>query len=118
SELFRAKDIDDGLKSRIESAKRAGLAWLQANYSVRGCPPSAGFWSVFHLYYLYSLERVGVLYGIRDIGGHDWYLEGAVLLIRDQRPDGGWFSYDEIPVVDTAFALLFLKKATLKVATK
>jgi hypothetical protein len=118
SELVRAKDMDEALKSRMENAKRTGLAWLQANYSVRGCPPSAGFWSVFYLYYLYSLERVGVLYGIREIGGHDWYLEGAVLLIRDQRPDGGWESYDEIPVVDTAFALLFLKKATLKVVTK
>jgi len=102
----------------VEAAKRSGLAWIQRNYSVRGCPPAAGFWSVFHLYYLYSLERVGVLYGIKEISGHDWYLEGAVLLVRDQRTDGGWLSYDEIPVVDTAFALLFLKKATLKVATK
>lgn len=118
SELVRTKDLDDGLRSRMEASKRAGLAWIQRNYSVRGCPPAAGFWSVFHLYYLYSLERVGVLYGIKEIAGHDWYLEGAVLLVRDQRPDGGWLSYDEIPVVDTAFALLFLKKATLKVATK
>ncbi len=118
SELVRTKDLDENLRTRIESAKRAGLAWIQRNYSVRGCPPAAGFWSVFYLYYLYSLERVGVLYGIKEISGHDWYLEGAVLLVRDQRSDGGWISYDEIPVVDTAFALLFLKKATLKVATK
>ena len=118
SELVRTKDLDESLRARLEAAKRAGLAWLQRNYSVRGCPPAAGFWSVFYLYYLYSLERVGVLYGIKEISGHDWYLEGAVLLVRDQRADGGWISYDEIPVVDTAFALLFLKKATLKVATK
>ena len=118
SELIRTKDLDENLKTRLEASKRSGLAWIQRQYSVRGCPPAAGFWSVFHLYYLYSLERVGVLYGIKEIAGHDWYLEGAVLLIRDQRTDGGWTSYDEIPVVDTAFALLFLKKATLKVATK
>jgi hypothetical protein len=118
SELVRTKDLDESLRSRLEAAKRSGLAWIQRHYSVRGCPPAAGFWSVFHLYYLYSLERVGVLYGIKEIAGHDWYLEGAVLLVRDQRTDGGWISYDEIPVVDTAFALLFLKKATLKVATK
>jgi len=118
SELFRTKDLNEDLRRRISRAQKAGLAWLQSRYSVRGCPPSAGFWSVFHLYYLYSLERVGVLYGIKRIDGHDWYLEGALLLIRDQRADGGWFSYDEIPVVDTAFALLFLKKATLKVATR
>ena len=118
SELVRTKDLDDPLRARLEAAKRSGLAWIQRHYSIRGCPPAAGFWSVFHLYYLYSLERVGVLYGIKEIAGHDWYLEGAVLLVRDQRTDGGWLSYDEIPVVDTAFALLFLKKATLKVATK
>jgi hypothetical protein len=118
SELVRTKDLDDPLRTRLEAAKRSGLAWIQRYYSVRGCPPAAGFWSVFHLYYLYSLERVGVLYGIKEIAGHDWYLEGAVLLVRDQKSDGGWLSYDEIPVVDTAFALLFLKKATLKVATK
>ena len=118
SELIRTKDLDENLRTRLESAKRSGLAWIQRNYSVRGCPPAAGFWSVFHLYYLYALERVGVLYGIKEIAGHDWYLEGAVLLVRDQRADGGWLSYDEIPVVDTAFALLFLKKATLKVVTK
>jgi hypothetical protein len=118
SELVWTKDLDEALRTRLESAKRSGLAWIQRHYSVRGCPPAAGFWSVFHLYFLYSLERVGVLYGIKEIAGHDWYLEGAVLLVRDQRADGGWLSYDEIPVVDTAFALLFLKKATLKVATK
>jgi hypothetical protein len=118
SELFRTKDLTEDLRRRISRAQKAGLAWLQSRYSVRGCPPSAGFWSVFHLYYLYSLERVGVLYGIKRMDGHDWYLEGALLLVRDQRADGGWLSYDEIPVVDTAFALLFLKKATLKVATR
>lgn len=118
SELFALKEIDDTMRKRFDTAKKQGLAWLQENYTVRGCPPSAGFWSVFYMYYLYSLERVGVLYGIRKIRGHDWYLEGAILLVRYQREDGSWVSYDEIAVLDTAFALLFLKKATMKVATK
>lgn len=118
SELAAAKELDDGLRRRIDSAKKQGLAWLQQNYTVRGCPPAAGFWSVFHLYYLYSLERVGVLYGIRRLDGHDWYLEGAILLVRYQREDGSWVSYDEIPILDSAFALLFLKKATMRVSTK
>ncbi len=118
SELAAAKELDDGLRRRIGTAKRQGLAWLQQHWSIRGCPPSAGFWSVFYPYYLYSLERVGVLYGIRKFDGHDWYLEGAVLLVRSQREDGSWSSYDEIPVLDTAFSLLFLKKATIRVATK
>jgi len=118
SELFALQELDDAMRKRIDMAKKQGLAWLQENYTVRGCPPSAGFWSVFHMYYLYSLERVGVLYGIRKIGDHDWYQEGALMLVHQQREDGSWMSYDEIPVCDTAFALLFLKKATMRVATK
>ena len=117
SELAAAKALGDALGKQIDEAKKKGLIWLQENYTVRGAPPMAGFWSLFHLYYLYSLERVGVLYGIRKLGDHDWYLEGALLLCRSQREDGTWLSYDEIPVVDTAFALLFLKRATLRIAT-
>jgi hypothetical protein len=117
SELTARNALDAGLRDRVDLAKKRALVWLQENYSVRGAPPSAGFWSMFHLYYLYSLERVGVLCGIRRIGGHDWYLEGAALLCRAQRSDGLWISYDEIPPIDTAFALLFLKKATLRVST-
>ncbi len=117
SELAAQKGLDDALKKQIDVAKKQGLAWLQENYAIRGAPPMAGFWSLFHFYYLYSLERVGVLYGIRKLGGHDWYLEGAVLLCRSQREDGGWVSYDEIPVIDTSFALLFLKRATVRVST-
>lgn len=117
SELAAMKGLDDALKKQIDLAKKQGLAWLQENYAIRGAPPTAGFWSLFYFYYLYSLERVGVLYGIKKLGGHDWYLEGAVLLCRSQRDDGSWISYDEIPVLDTSFALLFLKRATVRVAT-
>jgi hypothetical protein len=118
SELFAMKELGAALKRKIEQAKKQGLVWLQEHYTVRGCPPSAGFWSVFHTYYLYSLERVGVLYGIRRFGEHDWYAEGALVLLREQREDGSWLSPDEIATVDTAFALLFLKKATMRVATR
>ncbi len=117
SELFAQKELDDDLRKRSDSALKAGLAWLQHHYTVRGCPPSAGFWSVFHMYYLYSLERVGVLLQVQEIGGHDWYQEGALMLVRAQRTDGSWKSYDDLPILDTSFALLFLKKATVKVAT-
>jgi len=48
----------------LDLAKKQGLAWLQENFSARACPPQAGMWSMFYAYYLYSLERVGVLYGI------------------------------------------------------
>ncbi len=91
-----------------------GLAWLQTNWSVSSNP--GGHRS--HYYYLYGLERVGVLGTIDKIGEHNWYIEGATLLIGAQKPEGLWDSKTEIEpcdVLDTCFALLFLKKATIPV---
>lgn len=86
-----------------------GLAWLQANYSVTG---NVGSYDGWHLYYLYALERVGVLLDVPKLGKHDWYNEGAIVLLNTQMSNGRWANGR----VDTAFALLFLKRATLKVA--
>lgn len=61
-----------------------------------------------NLYYtLYSLEKVGDLARIEAFGGRAWYDEGAERLLDLQRRDGGWGS-----TVNTAFALLFLARAT------
>ncbi len=69
------------------------------------------------LYYLWSVERVGVLYGLRKIGEQDWYEWGRKQLLAEQRGDGTWnestFYGGNPPVVDTCFALLFLKQANL-----
>jgi hypothetical protein len=64
------------------------------------------------LYYLWSLERVAVVYNLRTIGGKDWYGWGAELLVNHQDPDGRWS--DCFPgEVDTSFALLFLKRVNV-----
>ena len=73
--------------------------------------PGAGF----YYYYLYALERVGALTQRKWIGRHDWYREGAEELFRRQSQDGSWTSGGpESAEVDTCFALLFLKRATLR----
>lgn len=64
------------------------------------------------LYFLWSVERVGVLYGHDKIGGVDWYALGADLLVRAQGPKGEWYAGAGADV-DTAFAVLFLCKANL-----
>lgn len=43
----------------------------------------------------------------RAPGAHDWYREGADLLLSLQRENGSWGDH-----VETAFAVLFLKRAT------
>jgi hypothetical protein len=69
-----------------------------------------------NLYFLWTLERVGVLYNLREIDGKDWYRWGAELLLDAQNPDGSWSAGDyhgAVPNLDTSFALLFLKRANL-----
>lgn len=61
------------------------------------------------LYFYWSLERVGVIYGINLIDGVDWYEWGSGRLLRDQRPDGSW----EGKGVETSFAILFLARANV-----
>jgi hypothetical protein len=64
------------------------------------------------LYYLWSVERVAMGYGLRTIGAKEWYPWGAELILAHQDADGGWSDrYPGLP--DTCFALLFLKRANL-----
>ena len=69
-----------------------------------------------NLYFLWSVERVGVLYNRRMIDDKDWYGWGAEKLIANQQPDGSWTNgvyVGHTPTVDTCLALLFLKKVNL-----
>jgi hypothetical protein len=77
----------------------------------------------YDLYYLWSLERVAMLYDLQLIGGKDWYRWGAESLVGNQTPGGWWTgmspltewagrrNYDYRASLSTAFALLFLKRA-------
>lgn len=69
-----------------------------------------------NLYFLWSLERVGMAYGLTTIGKVDWYDWGSRLLVRTQGPDGSWSSdgiHSGSTDNATAFALLFLCRANL-----
>ncbi len=81
-----------------------GLQWIAKNFSVTENPKVG---DKNYLYYMYGLERAGVLFGTETIGSHRWYREGAKVLLEKQGADGKWNS-----TVDTCFAILFLKRAT------
>jgi hypothetical protein len=81
----------------------AGLKWLADNFSVNENPGKGRTW--LH-YYLYGLERVGMVSGMRNFGRHDWYREGAETLVESQNHNGAWGG----GVYDTVFGLLFLSK--------
>jgi hypothetical protein len=89
-------------------------------------PPGKPWRSVVSLkdmYFIWSVERVGVIFHLHEVGGTSWYGWGAEMLTANQREDGGWQhnNYAANPsdpaapsaVVDTCFALLFLKRANL-----
>jgi len=90
-----------------------GLQWINKNFSVTENPKLGDKW---YYYYMYGLERAGMLFGTEIIGEHRWYREGADQLLKDQKGDGSWGG----AVTDTCFAILFLKRATrrLDVATQ
>ena len=66
------------------------------------------------MYYLYCLERVGRMTARRFIGAHDWYREGADLLVHMQdNLSGFWMGLghsEDNPEISTSYALLFLSK--------
>jgi hypothetical protein len=69
-----------------------------------------------NLYFLWSLERVGVLFNQKTIGNKDWYRWGAQMLVAGQNSNGSWHSgqyHGSSLTMDTCFALLFLKRANL-----
>ena len=119
------KDNDEGKRRswKNDSDIHEGLVWLSKYFSVTYNPGpyehgNPGFEENSphsYFYYMYALERAGMLYGTEVLGKHKWYPEGAKELIATQRPDGNWGG----GTADTCFAILFLKRATraLGVAT-
>ncbi|MBN1554536.1 MAG: DUF4159 domain-containing protein [Phycisphaerae bacterium] len=86
-------------------ATAKGLEWLAKHFSVR-TNPGRGTWQ---FYWMYALERVGMISGLRALGQYDWYRAGAAQIVSMQHPAGYWDS-GAGRLIDTAFALLFLAK--------
>jgi hypothetical protein len=94
-----------------DSGVRKGLAALKIHWDA-GITRSG----VPNFYLLYSVERACMVTGQRLLGDIDWYVVGSYELIRYQSPEGLWGSGQD-QVVSQCFALLFLKRAFVPVAT-
>jgi hypothetical protein len=110
-------------KKKLRQAIRDGMGWIAHHFTITENPGPLDCWKY---YYLYGLERSGVLCLSRRIGKHFWYEEGAKHILATQSGDGSWpggsssgdpgvqgFSYG--PTWPTCFCILFLKKATAPV---
>jgi hypothetical protein len=94
-----------------EPSVASGVAWLADNFTVTRNPGQGQEW---HFYYLYGLERAGVLYDAPTFGRHAWYTAGAKFLLQSQKPDGSWSDGgdEENATWNTCFAVLFLRRST------
>jgi len=101
-----------------ERAIEAGVAWLDERYTPEGIEGGDKIW---HYYALYGVERVGTMLDIEEIGGREWYPEGARWLLKNQSDDGSFGVGKPFGVgpahgaqeeADTCFALLFLQRAS------
>jgi hypothetical protein len=118
-------------KKVLNRGIRDGCGWLAHNFTVSQNPGSPQEW---HYYYLYGLERAGILSLVRDFGKHNWYAEGGNYLLGQQQGDGSWpgelgrqnhpmpgqqgsfiRGANLDPMINSCFAILFLKRATAPV---
>lgn len=75
--------------------------------------PPAGASLKEDLYFMWSLERICMVYGVGQIGGKDWYLWGVDGVLAGQTADGSWPKGKWGANVDTSFALMFLCRSNI-----
>ncbi len=94
-----------GRRWKEDSWVKAGMKWLADHFAVNA-----------NYYYMYGLERAGILYGTEKFGDHDWYPKGAGVILKNQNADGSWgkpkAGEEYRSTWDTCFAILFLRRAT------
>jgi hypothetical protein len=109
-----------GLDWKKNRSIQNGLAWLAKHWTwkeVAG-PSEIGDHApkMFLYYHFYAVERAGMLLDLPKIGEHDWYAEGANVILDAQKKNGSWLesgpTLSNKSTWDTCFAILFLKRAT------
>ena len=103
SAAMRKAAIDNALKSVGGVVRAASGGQMPLNQFV-------GFGDEY--YTLWSIERVGMAYGLDTIGDIDWHQWGAGHLLPIQTEDGSWPAGSHGGAgVATSFAVLFLSKS-------
>ena len=112
-EFFTRTKKRKELLKKTDKSILSGWAWLGKHYTMdhNPAPNGGGGW---HNYYRHAVERVGILFGVPNMGKGSWYPDGARVLIASQQDSGFWQS-DGIhlnQLVNSDYALLFLDHST------
>lgn len=100
--------------AKVQDAVQDGLAWLEMNWSPFDNPKKERM-NIYHIYWLYSFERMMDVIGRQRLGQHMWYSEMGQQILNRQNSDGHWktgTTLEPQDTLDTCFSLLFLKRAT------
>jgi hypothetical protein len=108
-----AKPKDPGKDKVVVNAFRLLGTWVDGMAHAPGKAPIINLANGKFYYFLWSLERVSVAYGVEKIGKTDWYDWGAEILLANQDAHGGWENGQFRGGPDTCFALLVLRRANL-----
>ncbi|MBC8327466.1 MAG: hypothetical protein H8E31_01830 [Planctomycetes bacterium] len=112
SRKARAKTLEPLRQAMATSEEWLDLNWLgEQEWTGENGLNRWGF------YAWYGMERAGAFSGRERIGGHDWYQDGARLLVAKQNRDGTWSDPWGNQPTNTPFGLLTLSRATAKVGT-
>ena len=109
SDIYKSQYADVVSKSILD-----GRAYLSKTYNPTTNPQANKWAVVWKYFYLYGLQRVGVMSRVENFNKNLWFLDGVRVLIKRQGKTGGWIrpktAYDEM--YDTSAALLFLNRAS------
>jgi len=121
-QLALSHNLGKAQKAAVEVAVRDGLRWINRHFhpeQPRGVPPPAPPWIAIPAgkkpadgYFLYGAERACVFGELATLNERDWYQQGARVLL-DAQESAGPFVGGNGDASNTAFALLFLKRATV-----
>jgi hypothetical protein len=103
--------LDEKQLKALDAPLRRGFANLQSRWTFRAVPPVEAGWCSQRLEYFGMLGPMLARAKIDRIGGSDWRIEGATLLLRDQGDDGSWFAGTDQAMAKTIHAMLFLGSA-------
>jgi len=114
AELGRGNERVPTLLAKHRADLARAESWMETHLLPENNPYGEHYFTTsWHYAHLWAIERWCGLTNRTKVGAHDWYREIGAWLVDEQRPEGGWGHAGSSELLDTCFALLFLRRATV-----